>query len=153
MEYARAAKSKRLADVELYVYEIYRIAPVIGFDPSLIIAQSALETGYWHSKWWDERLNPAGLGINDQPSTHPFSQKFPNGTIAARAQLAHMHAEVFGDRKPLPRVLQGMDATYQNVFSAGWAGTVVTLDDLAGTWATDPQYGWKISRVAAIIFG
>lgn len=153
MEYARAAKSKRIADVELYVYEVYRLAPILGFDPSLIIAQSALETGYWHSKWWDERLNPAGLGINDQPSTHPYSQKFPNGTIAARAQLAHMHAEVFGNRKALPKVLQGVDATYQNVFNAGWAGTVVTLDDLAGTWATDPQYGWKISRVAAIIFG
>lgn len=153
IEYAKRAKSKRIEDVELYVYEVYRLAPILGFDPALIVAQSALETGYWHSKWWEERLNPAGLGINDEPSTHPYSQEFPNGTIAARAQLAHMHAEVYGNRKPLHKDLQGTDVTYERVFQAGWAGTVVTLDDLAGTWATDPQYGWKISRVAAEIFG
>ena len=153
LEYAKRTKSLHIADVELYIYEIYRLAPTLGFDPSLLIAQSALETGYWKSKWWDERLNPAGLGINDNPSTHPYSGKFPNGTISARAQLAHMHAEVYGTNKVLPTVLQGIDITYENVIKAGWAGTVVTLDDLAGTWATDPQYGWKISRVASYIFG
>lgn len=153
IEYAKRAKSLHIADVELYIYEIYRLAPTLGFDPSLLVAQSALETGYWKSKWWDERLNPAGLGINDDPSTHPYSAKFPNGTIAARAQLAHMHAEVYGDRVALPKVLQGVDVTYERVFQAGWAGTVVTLEDLSGTWATDPEYGWKISRVASYIFG
>lgn len=153
IEYAKRTNSLRQADVELYVYEIYRLAPQLGFDPSLLIAQSALETGYWKSKWWDERLNPAGLGINDDPSTHPYSAKFPNGTNSARAQLAHMHAEVYGTRKALPTALQGVDITYELVLKAGWAGTVVTLDDLAGTWATDPQYGWKISRVASYIFG
>lgn len=153
IEYAKRHNSLRMADVELYVYEVYRLAPQIGFDPALIVAQSALETGYWKSKWWDERLNPAGLGINDNPSTHPYSQEFPNGTIAARAQLAHMHAEVYGNRKALPKDLQGVDVTYELVFKAGWAGTIVTLEDLSGTWATDPQYGWKISRVASYLFG
>lgn len=153
IEYAKRVKSKRIADVELYVYEIYRLAPTLGFDPALLVSQSALETGYWHSKWWDERLNPAGLGINGDPTTHPYSAEFPDGTIAARAQLAHMHAEVYGDRVALPKVLQGVDVTYERVFQAGWAGTVVTLEDLSGTWATDPEYGWKISRVASYIFG
>ncbi len=153
LEYAKRANSLHIADVELYIYEIYRLAPTLGFDPSLLIAQSALETGYWKSKWWDERLNPAGLGINDDPSSHPYSGTFPNGTISARAQLAHMHAEVYGTTTALPIELQGIDITYENVLKAGWAGTVVTLDDLAGTWATDPQYGWKISRVASYIFG
>lgn len=151
--YAKSMKSYRMADVELYIYEVYRLAPTVGFDPALIVAQSALETGYWRSDWWNDRLNPAGLGINDDPSSHPYSQKFPNGTIAARAQLAHMHAEVYGNRKPLPKILQGTDVTYERVFQAGWAGTVVILEDLSGTWASDPQYGWKISRVASYIFG
>lgn len=153
IEYAKRTNSLRIADVELYIYEIYRLAPTLGFDPSLLIAQSALETGYWKSKWWNERLNPAGLGINDNPSTHPYSGNFPNGTIAARAQIAHMHAEVYGNRVALPAELQGVDITYENVMKAGWAGTVVTLEDLSGTWATDPLYGWKISRVASYIFG
>lgn len=153
IEYARQSGALRMDDVELYIQEIYRLAPVIGFDPSLLIAQSALETGYWRSYWWVERLNPAGLGINSDPSTHPYSASFPDGTIAARAQPAHMHAEVFGKRAQLPDELQGVDVTYDHVFQAGWAGTIVTLDDLSGTWATDPQYGWKIARVASYIFG
>lgn len=153
IEYAQRAGSLRIDDVELYIYEIYRLAPLLGFDPSLLVAQSALETGYWKSKWWEERLNPAGLGISDDPSTHPYSDSFPNGTIAARAQMAHMHAEVYGNRVALPPILQGIDITYEAVFRAGWAGTVVTLEDLSSTWATDPQYGWKVSRVASYIFG
>lgn len=153
VEYAERVGALHMADVELFIYEMYRLAPTLGFDPALMVAQSAHETGYWKSKWWDTRLNPAGLGINDDPKTHDDSDVFPNGTIAARAQLAHMHAEVYGNRVALPADLQGVDGTYELVFKAGWAGTVVTLEDLSGTWATDPQYGWKVSRVAANIFG
>lgn len=153
IEYSIRAKAVNQPDVELYIYEIYRLAPQLGFDPALIIAQSAHETNAWKSKWWEERLNPAGLGINDDPSTHPYSAKFPNGTIAARAQLAHMHAEVYGNRRALPTELQGVDVTYERVMQAGWAGTVVTLEDLSGTWATDPDYGFKIARTASYIFG
>ena len=153
IEYAERVGSLRMADVELFIYEMYRLAPTLGFDPALMVAQSAHETGYWKSDWWENRLNPAGLGINDDPSTHEGSETFPNGTIAARAQLAHMHAEVYGNRVALPAELQGVDVTYELVFKAGWAGTVVILEDLSGTWATDPLYGWKVSRVAANIFG
>lgn len=151
--FARNAGAERMDEVETYINEIYRFAPEIGMDPSLLIAQSALETGYWKSYWWRERLNPAGLAIYDDPSTHERSPGFANGTIAARAQMAHMHAEVYGDREPLPEILQGVDASYEAVFQAGWAGTIVTLEDLGGTWATDTSYGYKIARVAAEIFG
>lgn len=153
IEYARNIGSLRMNEVELYINEVYRLAPQLGFDPALIVAQSALETDYWRSSWWNLRLNPAGLGIAGDPSQYVNSQWFADGTHAARAQLAHMHAEVYGNRVALPEVLQGADTTYQHVFDAGWAGTIVTLDDLSGTWATDPDYGWKIARVAANIFG
>ncbi len=147
---ARRAGSKRIGEVEAYIREVYRLAPQIGFDPALIVSQSALETGYWKSDQWNDNLNPAGLGITGQPDQ--VSSLFPSGTVSARAQLAHMHAEVFGDTRPLPAALQGVDPTYQNVFRAGWAGTVRTLDDLAGTWAIDPEYASKIVRVAGEIF-
>lgn len=151
--FAERSGANRMDEVEKYINEIYRLAPQIGFDPSLLVAQSALETGYWKSYWWNERLNPAGLSITGDPQQENASDSFPSGTISARAQLAHMHAEVFGDREPLPAELQGVDSSYDAVFRAGWAGTVVTLDDLAGTWAVDPAYGYKIARVAAEIFG
>lgn len=151
--FANRAGSKRIADVELYVREVYRLAPQLGFDPAIIIAQSALETNYWRSDWWDARLNPAGLGITGDPWAESKSPTFADGTVAARAHLAHMHAEVYGDSQPLPTVMQGVDPTYQHVFNAGWAGTIRTIEDLSGTWAVDKKYHEKIIRVGHEIFG
>lgn len=140
-------------EVELYIQEVYRLAPTIGFDPAILVAQSALETGYWTSDWWAERLNPAGLGITGDPAAEKESTYFESGTISARAQLAHMHAEVYGRSQELPAILQGVDKTYEHVFQAGWAGTIRTIEDLSGTWAVDPLYHTKIVRVANELFG
>jgi hypothetical protein len=137
--------------VENYIREVYRLGPQIGFDPAIIVAQSDLETGHWTSFYWNRDLNPAGLGISgNQWQVEPV---FANGTISARAQLAHMHAEVFGSSQPLPPELQGVDPTYQRVFDAGWAGTIRTIADLSGTWAVDPEYHHKIVARATAIFG
>lgn len=153
IEFARRAGALRMDEVERYIREVYRLAPEVGFDPAIIISQSALETGYWKSAWWETRLNPAGLGITGDPRQENASPTFESGIISARAQLAHMHAEVYGDKQPLPTDLQGVDPTYQNVFIAGWAGTIVTIEDLSGTWAVDPLYHTKIVRVANEMFG
>lgn len=152
MDFARRAGAKRLDEVELYVREIYRLAPTVGFDPAILVAQSAHETGNWTSTWWNDRLNPAGLGITGDPANEAASTTFTSGTISARAQIAHMHAEVYGRSQELPTILQGVDPTYQNVFDAGWAGTIRTIEDLTGTWATDPQYHLKIVRKAQLIY-
>ena len=149
---ARTMGAQRMDQVTLYVTEIYRRAPEVGFDPALLIAQSALETDFWRSYWWINRLNPAGIGVTGDPGQNAASPTFTSGTIAARAQIAHMHAEVYGNRQPLPLVFQGVDPTYQRVFAAGWAGTIVTLEDLAGTWATDPLYAVKIVSRARVVF-
>jgi uncharacterized protein YraI len=150
--YARRAGAVRLPEVEAYIREIYRLAPQVGLDPALLVSQSALETGNWKSKWWRQRLNPAGLGITGNTKAHIDSQRFSTGVRAARAQIAHMHAEVYGSAQPLPAVLLGADVSYQNVFDAGWAGSIRTLADLSGTWAADPAYHKKIVRVAREIF-
>lgn len=153
LAFALSAGAVRIDHVELFINEMYRLAPEIGFDPALLVAQSALETSFWRSSWWVERLNPAGLGVTGDPAQNAASPTFASGTIAARAQIAHMHAEVIGNAQPLPEILQGVDPTYQRVFEAGWAGTIVTLEDLAGTWAVDPLYDTKIVSRAREIFG
>lgn len=152
LAFARAAGATRIDEVERYVVEMYRLAPQVGFDPAILVAQSALETGNWRSFYWVERLNPAGLGVTGDPDQNAASPTFASGTLAARAQIAHMHAEVYGNSRPLPAVLQGADPTYQRVFEAGWAGTIRTIEDLAGTWAVDPEYDVKIVRKANDIF-
>jgi uncharacterized protein YraI len=152
MGYAKRRGSQRMDDLRDYVTEIYRLAPQIGFDPAILIAQSELETNGWTSKWWVQRLNPAGLGITGDPKQELTSATFANGTLAARAQIAHMHAEVIGSAQALPDILQGVDATYQAPFRAGWAGTIRTIHDLAGTWAADSAYDTKIVKRANEIF-
>lgn len=151
--YARRAGARRMDDVERYVREIYRLAPAVGMDPAILVAQSALETRNWTSDWWILRLNPAGIGITGDPRQESNSPYYFNGTMAARAQIAHMHAETFGSSRALPAVLRGVDPTYNDVFGAGWAGKIDTIRELAGTWATDPQYHIKIVRKANEIFG
>jgi uncharacterized protein YraI len=151
--YASAFEPYRPEEVERYIVEMYRLAPEVGFDPAILVAQSAHETGNWRSYWWFVRLNPAGLGITGDPAQEAASPTFPSGTIAARAQIAHMHAEVYGSSRPLPPILQGVDPTYQRVFEAGWAGTIRTIEDLTGTWAVDPEYHDKLARKGNVIFG
>jgi hypothetical protein len=49
IEFAERVESSRIADVRAYITEVYRLAPIVGLDPSIIVAQSAHETGYWKS--------------------------------------------------------------------------------------------------------
>lgn len=151
--FARDAGSLRINDVIAYVNEIYRLAPTLEFDPAILIAQSALETNYWGPGWWNDRLNPAGLGITGTASQDQASQTFPTGTASARAQLAHMHAYVYGTSRALPSDLVGADNRYNTVLSSGNAGSVVTIDNLTGKWATDVIYGSKIVIRGNEIFG
>jgi hypothetical protein len=46
-----------------------------------------------------------------------------------------------------------LDPRRDAVIAAGWAGTVRTIRDLTGKWATDPQYHEKIVRWLGILFG
>ncbi len=151
--FARDAGSLRLNDVIAYVNEIYRLAPTLEFDPAILIAQSALETNYWGQGWWNDRLNPAGLGITGDSVQDQQSQNFPNGTASARAQLAHMHAYVYGTTRSLPSDLVGADNRYNTVLSSGNAGKVVTINDLTSKWAVDTQYAPKIVTRGNEIFG
>ena len=70
-------------EVERYIREVYRLGPQIGFDPAILVAQSALETNYWRDDWWALRLNPAGLGITGDPAQESASPTFPIMCFAA----------------------------------------------------------------------
>src|SRR5439155_705844 len=73
------------APVAEYVDEVYRLAPLVGMDPAIVVAQSAHETGAWTSPWWTERHNPAGIGITGDPVENDQSHTWANGTDAARS--------------------------------------------------------------------
>src|SRR5688572_2892012 len=65
-----------------YVESVYELAPMVGVDPSIVMAQSAHETANFTSYWWRERLNPAGLGVTGTASQDALSPTFLTGRAA-----------------------------------------------------------------------
>ena len=151
MTFLENREVKRRDDVRVYVREVYRLAPEVGLDPAVLIAQSALETGYWTENEWEEGLNPAALGVGD---VEDVSIRYDNGKDAARAHVVHAYVYAVGpvaDGHALAPYLD-LDPRYDAVRQAGWAGTVRTIAQLTGKWATDPDYHTKIVTRGNAIF-
>ncbi|HEU0113078.1 MAG TPA: N-acetylmuramoyl-L-alanine amidase [Thermomicrobiales bacterium] len=149
---ALAAGAQRPDDVRAYLDEVYRLAPAVGLDPALVVAQSALETGWWRSPAWTEHLNPAGIGVTGPDAPSPT---WTSGADAARAQIVHLYLYAVGAvpaNGPLAAFVK-LDPRYDVALDAGRAGSAPTLAELAGRWAADPAYGDSIARVARELFG
>lgn len=143
MAYAGRAGAGRLEEVRAYVAEVYRLAPLAGLDPAIAVAQSAHETDAWRSPVWRQRLNPAGLGVTDGPD---YGYGFGTGVEAARAQLVHLAAYALG--LPLPPALAPYAALDPRLraIPIPWLGSIRTIADLVGKWATDVNYAAGICR-------
>jgi N-acetylmuramoyl-L-alanine amidase len=146
------AAASRPDDLRTYLAEVYRLAPQVGLDPAIVVAQSALETGWWQSAAWTDHLNPAGIGVTGPGVASPSWQ---NGADAARAQLVHLYLYAVG---PIPAghplsPYVPLDPRYEAALSADRAGSARHIADLSGRWAADPHYGEKIARVGASLLG
>lgn len=151
--YSFPADARHPAEVVSYAEELRRLCELVGFDFRILFAQAWHETAGFTSDWWTERLNPAGIGITGDPAQNAASHTWANGTDAARAHVAHMWAYVEGTTgDAVSNAYKGYDPRFQNVFDAGYDGTVRTLNDLTGKWATDPRYAEKIAAKANQIF-
>lgn len=151
LELARERGAQRIDALREYLVEIYRLASAAGIRAEIAVVQSWHETADpdtgapWTSKWWRERLNPAGIGITGTPSQDDKSRVFPSGESAARAQLVHLY--LYAKSSELPPALKphrGEDPRWDA--AQGNAGKAPTLAGLAGTWAEDPGYATKIVR-------
>lgn len=153
--------------VNAYLTELYRLAPLLGLDPSIPVAQSVLETSEdgkpWDSFYWRTKVNPAGLGITGDPRENEQSRDFGTGTNAARAHVGHLlvyalgpsdagsrwHRKAAGIDEPLSAV----DPRYEAYLAAyGNVAKAETIAGLAGTWATDERYAEKIVARGNAIF-
>jgi hypothetical protein len=143
--------AKRGSDVALYINELYRLAPMVGLNPAIIIAQSALETDTWRTVYWSDHLNPAGIGITSSGSP---SYTWNNGTDAARGHLVHFYLYAVGEVRSgnILYPYKSLDPRYDAAVSAGYAGIADTINDLTGRWATDPNYAPKIAGRGNDIF-
>ena len=112
-----------------------------GINSDVAFAQMCLETGYlrfgglvqpeWH--------NYCGLGAMD--AAHP-GEIFETERLGVRAHIQHLQAYATTEDVPLKKEL--IDPRYSWVHKTKLA---VTVDDLAGTWATDPAYGAKLDDI------
>jgi hypothetical protein len=145
------AGATRPEELRAYIREVYRLAPQVGIDPAIVVAQSAHETGWWQSPAWIDHLNPAGIGITGPDVASP---SWESGVEAARAHLVHLFLYAAGPippGSPLEPFIP-LDPRYEAALSAGRANSASSLKDLAGRWATDPDYAEGVARVGNRLF-
>lgn len=142
---------ERPSDVHDYVDEVFRVAPQVGVDPSIVIAQASHETDVFRSHWWKERLNPAGMGVTGDPRQNAASPTFRSGAEAARAQIAHLQLYATGTiTAPLSNKNDPRYTAYIGAY--GNTATARTIADLANRWAVDDEYAAGIVRHGNAIF-
>lgn len=123
------------------------VARGVGLDPLLVIAQLVLETDNLSSFWSQPpRRNPAGIGVTGVPGE---GVSFPSWNKAVNAHVGRLLAYAVRDgggsekqRTLITRALKVRPLPDDR------RGVAPTLNGLAGTWATDPNYATKIAGVA-----
>lgn len=140
------------AITQSYIQWVYTLAPQVGIDPAVVVAQSALETGFWTSYYWVYFRNPAGIGI--------YADGVPSYTWYDGETAAGFHLFLFSiyaigvpTASSLLWKYRSYGPGYQAPIDLGYAGKAKTLNDLTGRWATDPEYGSKIARFGNQLFG
>ena len=78
------------ADVRHILEQYFTVAPSVGLDPLLAVAQMELETANLSSDWAARpRRNPAGIGVTGQPDA---GISFPSWVLSVRAHLGRLLA-------------------------------------------------------------
>ncbi len=151
LRFARHHRAEREAEVVAFVEGLFALGTRCGFDPFMIAAQSAVETGLegagggWLSRAWEEHLNPGGIGISHDGAPSPT---WVSGADAARAMLVH-HAAYLGSLPAALAPYVGLDPRYHKVAEAGLAGSARVWGDYGnGRWAVDPGYAAAIANRA-----
>lgn len=112
-----------------------------GINSDVAFAQMCLETGYlrFGNLVQPEFHNYCGLGAMD--ADHP-GEIFETEKLGVRAHIQHLQAYSTHEDEQLNKEL--IDPRYSWVHKTKY---VETIEGLAGTWATDPDYALKIERI------
>lgn len=154
--YAKNVGAARLDDAIEYINAVYSIAPSVGMDPAVVIAQAVHETGgfstFADSPWWRNRLNPAGIGITGDASQNNTSKTFQSGTEAARAHIAHLLLYATGkiDKGGLTAADDPRYSAYKEAY--GTKAIATTIHGLQNTWGIDNSYAASMVRQGNEVF-
>ena len=124
--------------IESFCQLLYDEAVYEGVRPEVLYAQVMHETG-WLQFGGDvkpDQCNFGGLGAtgNGNPGN-----VFPSVAVGLRAQVQHLKA--YGSTEPLKG--ECVDVRFKYVTR----GCAPYVADLAGKWASDKQYGIKLSKI------
>jgi hypothetical protein len=135
------------ADVRHILTQYFTVAPGVGLDPLLAVAQMELETAFLSSFWGGRpRRNPAGIGVTGQPGA---GISFPSWVVSVRAHLGRLlaYALPLGAGTAAQKALM-TEALAWRALPSSKRGSAPTLRGLAGSWAADPAYASKIVHIA-----
>ena len=116
-------------------------ASLEGINSDVAFAQMCLETGFlrFGGLVQPEFHNYCGLGAMD--AEHP-GEVFETEELGVRAHIQHLQAYATKEETQLNGEL--IDPRYNWVHKTKY---IETIDGLAGTWATDPNYAIKIESI------
>ena len=116
-------------------------ASLEGINSDVAFAQMCLETGFlrFGGLVQPEFHNYCGLGAMD--AEHP-GEVFETEELGVRAHIQHLQAYATKEETQLNGEL--IDPRYNWVHETMY---IETIYELAGNWATDPQYGQKLETV------
>ena len=122
-------------------------AKSVGLDPLLVVSQMVLETGNLMSHWSQPpRRNPAGIGVTGKPGA---GISFSNWDKAVQAHVGRLLAYVLPKDTGTPAQRELIAAALKvRALPDDRRGRAAQLKGLAGSWAMDPKYADKITRVA-----
>ena len=119
---------------EIYIQE----ARAENVNPDIAFVQMCLETDYlrYGGQVLKEQYNFCGLGATDDGSEGATFNSVREGV---RAHIQHLKA--YGSTRSLNKHV--VDPRFELVKR----GSAPTIKELAGKWATDPQYAEKLARL------
>ena len=123
-----------------------RVSELTGIDPRLVLAQSALETGYGRSA---PNFNFFGIKAPQGQGASLMTSEFENGRMVSRSEPFRTYDSPAGSFEDYANLMLRAPR-YRPVLEAR------TLEDqiaaMAGSgYATDPEYGNKLSQIASRI--
>jgi hypothetical protein len=135
------------ADVRHILAQYFTVAPSVGLDPLLAVAQMELETAFLSSHWAARpRRNPAGIGVTGQPGA---GISFPSWVVSVRAHLGRLLAYALpANAGTAAQKALIAEALTWRLLPLSKRGSAPTVRGLARSWAADPAYASKIVHIA-----
>jgi hypothetical protein len=138
------------ADVRYIVDRYFDVAPTVGVDPLVAIAQMSHETANLSSYWSQRpRRNPAGIGVTGAPGA---GVSFPRWSDSVNAHVGRLLAYALpkGSGTDRQKRLIAIALSWRPLPDS-YRGSAPTIYGLQGRWATDPEYAAKLARRGDVI--